>query len=615
MNVPRVLRLSLPDRRSQRLLPTAILLVAVPLWLFLTASCALKDDTPQDDLATMAQPTEAAKPAASTEPQPTAEPTPRPVMSPEVSQRPRGGQVFTPVTRRAGVGFFHHGGKGEAQAMGAGVVVFDFDDDGFQDIYVTDAAGPNALYRNNGDGTFSDVAAAAGVDDPSGEGNGGCAADYDNDGDRDLFLTNFGPSRLFRNDGDGTFTEATAAANLSDSEPELRSMGCAWGDYDADGHLDFVVVRHLRDTALELLDSREFLPVVGPLALYHNVGDGTFTDVTALLGDTSDPRGGEQGESLSRVWGAGFQPGWLDYDNDGDPDLYVVNDFGRDVQPNALWRNDGPSEEGEWNFTDATEGSGAGVPMFGMGLAVGDYDLDGFLDIYATNIGDNVLLRNSGDGSMFTDVAEKAGVRIRTLRSNPSVTWGALFFDYDNDGDEDLYVVTGMLSFPVLGSGSPELGPQPNVLFRNNLNGTFSNVSARSGADDPGIGRGGAYLDFNNDGCLDLYVVNFVQEATLLENACRPDHNWLVVETLGTVSNRDGIGARITVVAGSSSQIREIRSGSSQMSQNMLPAHFGLGNFTKADFVLVRWPSGVVQTLEDVPANQRITVSEPGQRR
>ena len=431
--------------------------------------------------------------------------------------------------------------------MGAGALAFDFDNDGFQDIYAPDSDGANALYRNNGDGSFTETAAVAGVDDPGGRGNGGCAADYDNDGDADLYVTNYGPSKLFSNSGDGTFAEVTVAAGLDHPGFTYRSAGCAWGDYDRDGHVDLVVVRHVLEGLLKRMLADEDVVLAGGVALYRNNADGTFSNVTALLSDSTGPRTGRFEISRGNVWGAGFQPGWVDFDNDGDLDLYVVNDMGRQIQPNVLWRNDGRPADGPWSFVDASSPSGADERMDGMGLAVADYDLDGFLDLYMTNIGNNVLLRNTGDGLRFDNATAEAGVGLATIGRTIRVTWGAVFFDYDNDGDEDLYAASGYLKVRPM-PGNAKL--QPNVLMRNNGDGTFTDVSLSSGADDPGIGRGVVYLDYDNDGCLDLFVSNLGQTSRLFRNACDSGNGWLVVRTVGSTSNRDGIGARITVISG-----------------------------------------------------------------
>ena len=528
--------------------------------------------------------------------------------------------VFTDVAPSAGVDFQHFRDPVDRIPLGAGVVVFDFNNDGRQDIYVASKPswgespdqidGANALYRNDGNGTFTNVAAPAGVDELMGLSNGGCAADYDNDGDQDLFVTNWGASKLFRNNGSGAFADVTDHAGLADPDPSYRSMGCAWGDYDRDGHLDFIVVRHMEESDMEALDLRVFNLAVRPLGLFHNDGDGTFTEVSHLLGDRGSP--GKIPGEFGNLWGAGFQPGWIDFDNDGDPDLYVVNDFGHEVQPNVLWRNDGPAADGTWRFEDISRNSRTDVAMFGMGLAVGDYDLDGHFDLYVTNIEDNVLLKNNGDGLTFTETAADAAAGMGAFQRRQRVSWGTVFFDYDNDGWEDLYVASGHLD-----SDAPtNHRRQPNLLLRNTGQAAFEDVSSISGADDRGVGRGVAYADFNHDGCLDLYLANMglagdeAQSARLFENSCAWDANWLSVRTVGTVSNRDGIGARVTVVANGLTQIREIAAGSSNKSQNMLPAHFGLGSAAKVDTLEIRWPSGIVQILHDLPPNQQLTVVE-----
>ena len=521
--------------------------------------------------------------------------------------------IFEDVTLRAGIDFDHHHPRQTRFPLGAGVVVFDFNNDGYEDIYIADSIGPNALYQNDGDGTFTDVAFSAGIQD-AGRGNGGCAADYDNDGDQDLFITNYGMSRLYRNEADGTFTDVTASS-LSDYDDNSHryhsSTGCAWGDYDQNGLLDLIVVRHISYEEPVLSREGQVLTLIGGVTLYHNDGLGGFRDVTRLLGDDSSPMPSSYGAGLGNVWGAGFQPIWIDFDNDGDLDIYVANDFGAEVHPNVLWRNDGLDGDGRWAFRDTSAGSGSNVPMYGMGLAVGDYDLDGFFDFYVTNIGNSVLLTNDGDGVSFTDKAEEAGVGIGMLGVKKRVTWGTVFFDYDNDRDEDLYVVSGYLKIQGFTEERGYEKEQPNVLLRNSGDGTFENVSLISGADDPGIGRGGAFLDFDQDGCLDLFVGNLGGSPRLYRNECDYRNNWLVIRTVGTASNRDGIGARITVDVDGVSMIREVAGGRSNMGQNMMAAHFGTGPAQAVDSITITWPSGTVQTLTDVAVNQRLTVVEP----
>ena len=547
-------------------------------------------------------------PPAPTPPTPTAAPaTPT-----ATAAAPTDGAIFVDVSDAAGIDFVHDELVWLAVPQGGGIVAFDYDGDGNADAFIANSNGPNVLYRNNGDGTFTDVAAEAGVADADGRGNGGCSADYDNDGDADLYITNYGKSRLFENRGDGAFVEASASTGVEEAYAGLRSTGCAWGDYDGDGAPDLVVVRHMYEHRSDLLEDPNYMvPGLGGLILYHNEGDGAFTNVTAMLGDLTPPVEGVPGVDevkVGNLWGAGFQPGWVDYDNDGDVDLYVVNDFGRALHPNVLWRNDGPAPDGAWSFVDASTGSGADVEIYGMSMSVGDYDQDGFFDIFITDIRGNVLLRNDGNGRTFTDLAEEAGVNIRMIGRRVRVSWGSFFFDYDNDGDLDLYIVSGYLGGDTVAGNPLE---QPNILMRNEGDGSFTDVSWTSGADDPGVGRGGVYLDYDNDGCLDLLIANLGQRARLFRNACEWGNNWLAVDVVGTHANRDGLGARLELEAGGRLQIREVASGHSHMGQNAATAHFGLADADKVDSLTVRWPGGAVQTLTDLQPNRRITLTEP----
>ena len=302
----------------------------------------------------------------------------------------------------------------------------------------------------------------------------------------------------------------------------------------------------------------------------------------------------------------------MDFDNDGDIDLYIVNDFGEEISPNVLWRNDGVSNVGTWRFTDISRSSHSDIAMFGMGIAVGDYNRDGNIDFYLTNINENHLLSKDPVNDTFSDVASQAGVSAGIFDTQPRVSWGTVFFDYDNDGFEDLYVASGWLDTDDINRKN-----QANVLFHNNGDATFTDVTHLSGTGDFGIGRGLAYGDFNNDGCLDLFLVNLGrqadigQESKLFENACDWGSNWLQVKTIGTISNTNGIGARLKITYGPEIQWRSISAGGSSMSQNALVAHFGLANAQIVDSLEIHWPSGTIQILRNVEANQIITVIEP----
>ena len=524
-------------------------------------------------------------------------------------------QVFEDATATAGIDFIHNAYPDELLEIGGGVVVLDFNGDGLQDVFLANSSGPNALYRNDGNGALTEVARQAGVDDPTGRGNGGCAADYDNDGLQDLYATNYGPSRLFKGSGDA-FSDVTGAAGLREPAGRVyRSTGCAWGDYDRDGHLDLVVTRHLHEWSPDMMKTEEFAAGASGLALYRNNGDGTFTDVTSILGDESRTEGDSDAGLSSKVFAAGFQPAWVDFDDDGDLDLYTVNDMGEQLQANVLWRNDGSTssprtegEDGGWRFTDVSQRSRADVPMYGMGLAAGDYNLDGHIDLFITDISDNVLLTSLGDGLAFTERARETGVAKGVIGRKLRVSWGAVAFDYDNDGDEDIYAVSGFLRGDPLPINPRE---QPNLLLQNRGDGTFADVSLGSGADDSGVGRGAAYLDVDNDGCLDVVTTAYGGPARLLKGVCDPDNGWLAIRLAGTSGNRDGVGARIAVTVAGKTQIREIAAGSSSMGQNTLVAHFGLGAASEAETVTVRWPSGSTQTLMNVKAGQTLIVVKP----
>jgi len=312
--------------------------------------------------------------------------------------------IFTDVATSAGVDFQHIRSE-ELFSMGGGVAVFDFNDDDLLDIYVTNSGGSNALYRNDGGMMFSNIAASAGVDDPLGNSNGVCAGDYDNDGNVDLFLANYGTSKLFHNNGDKTFTDVTATAQVGDVDSSYRSMGCAFGDYNNDSYLDLIVVRYVHDLTedqgnWDISNGQRgvsFSDSVRPLSLFTNNGDGTFTDDTILLGDpTANP---------GTIQRAGFQPVFFDYDNDGDADIHVCNDFNVEIGPNVLWRNDGQGPT-DWIFTDVSASSNIEVTRFCMGTAVGDYDNNGFFDLYHADGFPNDLLKNVG--GIFSDKTSEA---------------------------------------------------------------------------------------------------------------------------------------------------------------------------------------------------------------
>lgn len=450
----------------------------------------------------------------------------------------------------------------------------DYDQDGWPDLYVTDTNGPNTLYRNNGDGTFTVSPLNEQVALPDAESAGAIFADYDNDGWPDLLVLNWGPNVLFRNEQGQGFVDVTATAGVAGNQ---NSKTAAWGDYNGDGYLDLYIANWA-------CDPRCGRSIEGEKdALYRNYRDGTFSDVTNLL-----PGG--------KTRGAGFVASFVDFDNDGDLDIYLVNDEFINPVGNALWRNDGPYCLG-WCFTEISAEAGADTRVMGMGLATGDYDNDGHLDFYFSNAGPMTLLQNQGDGT-FANVAEAAGVRYPQ-----GVGWGAVFLDYDNDGWQDLYL--GIMEG--VAGGSPA-----NPLFHNNGDGTFTNLGESSGVGNPGRTIGVAAADYDQDGWVDLIVGNYDAGYFLYRNrmGSQSDNNWLTLKLVGSgYVNRDAVGARALVTdSNGRTQLQEVKNGSSLGSGDWLELHFGLGAAELAE-VRITWPGGQENVLNDLAINQRHTIT------
>ena len=529
---------------------------------------------------------------------------------------------FTEVTAQTGIRFQHTDGRsGEKyyiEVSGSGAAWFDYDRDGDIDLYLvngadlprstsrnphegdlhSDSPPTNVLYRNNGDGTFTNVTAAAGVGD-GGYGFGCCVGDYDNDGFKDLYVTNFGSNRLYRNNGDGTFIDVTERAGVGDKR---WGTSAAFADYDNDGDLDLFVANYVafqleNNLVCYRRDRRDYCAPSDfagtPDVLYRNNGDGTFREVTREAG-------------MFHPNGKGYGAVWGDYNNDGYPDLFVAND----LTPDMLYRNNA-----DGTFTDVAlfvgvALGGRGVPMGGMGTSFGDYDSDGWLDLVVTNFEDdpNSLYRNNRDGT-FVDTTYISGIGGISL---PYVGWGVDFVDLDNNGYQDLFVVNGHIYNDNEGINESSTYAQQNHLFMNRGDGTFGEISDQCGAGlhIKKVSRGAAFGDYDNDGDLDILITNSNQTPDLLRNDSINPNHWLIIETVGAQSNRDGIGARVKVTAGGMSQIREVKSGSSYLSQSDMRLHFGLGEASVTDLVEVRWPSGVVDRFEGVKTNQFLRVKE-----
>ena len=507
------------------------------------------------------------------------------------------------------------------ETTGCGVAFYDYDNDGWLDVFLVNGwrlegfppgQEPTChLYKNNRDGTFTDVTVRAGLA-RSGWGQGVCIGDYDNDGFDDLFITYYGRNVLYHNNGDGTFTDVTDKAGVG-GNGKRWSTGCAFVDYDRDGNLDLFVANYI-DLDLATAPVPESGPCLykglmvacgppglpgGKNILYHNNGNGTFTDVSESSGITQ----------ANGTYGLGVLT--LDFDNDGWPDIYVANDSTASV----LYHN-----QKNGKFLDVAIAAGCayspdGKPQAGMGVSAGDYDLDGNLDIIKTNFAGDThsLYRNLG-GSLFEDSTFSSGLGINTR----FLGWGCGFLDMDNDGWPDILVCNGHV-YPEVDQLKMEAGyAQRKLVYRNLRNGRFEDVSLKAGAGITAASRsrGCAFGDFDNDGDVDVIVNTVNDYPELLRCDSTLDHNWIKVRTIGTKSNRSGIGARLKCVTrppdrkGTQAQIDEVRSGGSYLSQSDLRIHFGLGKAARVELLEIRWPSGHVDTLKDVPANQLIYVKE-----
>jgi hypothetical protein len=523
------------------------------------------------------------------------------------------------ITASTGI-HFNHLSTPEAryvvESMSGGVALIDYDRDGYPDIYFTNAqsvemalAGKkakSALYHNNHDGTFTDVTDKSGVGYPC-WAMGAAVGDYNNDGWPDLLVTCFGGVVLYRNNGDGTFTDVTKRAGLGNDT--AWATGASFGDYDGDGFADLFVAHyvdfHLDD--LPTFGSRQTckyhnVPVqCGPRGLkgfrdnlYHNNGDGTFTEVSKQAG-VDDPQGF-----------FGLTAVWSDLNSDGRPDLFVANDG----EPNYLYRNDGTG-----HFTNVAYQAGVAVNQDGaeqanMGVAIGDYLHNGHFSIGITHFSEEyaALYRNDGDLN-FSDVSYASGIAQSTT---PYVGWGDAFFDFDNDGWPDFFMVNGHV-YPQVGAA--EMGAkyrEPKLLFLNQHNGNFRNISQEAGTaiQIPQISRGLAVGDLFNDGHLELVVENLEGKPMILRPDGGPQNHWVSLALQGTKSNRLALNARVRVTAGELVQEDEVRSGGSYLSQNDVRMHFGLGKHESIDRVEIFWPSGTRDVLTQLPANRSYMVQE-----
>jgi hypothetical protein len=518
------------------------------------------------------------------------------------------------------------------EAKGSGLAFFDYDQDGWLDIYLTnglrfegqepypDGKIPTChLFKNNRDGTFTDVTEQSGLT-RSGWQTGVCVGDYDNDGWDDLFCTYWGHNVLWKNNGNGTFTDVTKQAGLYEERVRWGS-GCTWIDYDRDGHLDLFVCNYIELDLKKVPTPGQTgycqwkgIPVVcGPRGLpgamnilYHNNGDGTFTDVSEKSGILKPgPR-----YSITAVA--------YDFDNDNWPDIYVAVDS----EPSIMFKNNHDGTFEDISVMGGVAYNEDGQEQAGMGIGVADYDMDGWLDIFKTHFQDDtcILYHNNQDGT-WTDMTFISGIGVNTKYVN----WGAGFMDYDNDSWPDIFYVTGHV-YPEIETFKIDADfKSPRIVFRNMGNGKFKDISATLG---DGItakwsSRGCAYGDFDNDGDVDVLVLNMNDRPSLLRNDGGNKNNWISIKLLGTKCNRTAVGARVRVTANGRTQMDEVHTGYSVMSQSDLRLHFGLGQAAKIDSIEVKWPTLVYETkggkqvevpqierFTDIEANQFLTIKE-----
>ena len=522
---------------------------------------------------------------------------------------------FTDQTKAAGVEFFYvSGGQVKnhiIETMGGGAAFFDYDNDGALDLYAVNGStldtyrqksGPgNILYRNRGTGSFVNVTDSAGVGD-RGWGMGCTVGDIDGDGYRDLYVTNYGPNILYHNLGSGSFEDITPRAGVAGND---YSASAAFFDCDNDGDLDLYATTYLvydPETppgkvctygGFEIYCGPQGLPRGGDV-LYRNEGNNVFADVTRPSGISW----------ANRYYGLGVLP--EDLDSDGDTDLFVAND----KTPNLIFRNNGNGRFSEIGLKAGVAYNAQGEEEAGMGIGAGDYDGDGDTDLYVTHFfrESNTLYQNDGSGR-FQDVTRLVGLEEPTLEM---LGWGTAFFDQDNDADLDLFVANGHVYPQVDLESMGTSYRQRNQLFRNDGEGRLEEVpAAECGMEAEKVSRGAAFADYDNDGDIDIFAVNLDDTATLLRNETSGG-NWLLVQLVGSGTNRNGIGARIRLVAGGREQVRTVSGAGSYLSFSDTRAHFGLGPMSSADMVVIIWPGGGGQTVESVPAKKLLVVRQGG---
>jgi hypothetical protein len=513
--------------------------------------------------------------------------------------------VYLDITNASGINFRHtigdHHLSNLVESVGGGAAFLDFDQDGYLDLYLVNGAhNPdlsdkeeeldytpiNELYRNRGDGTFEEVTKKAKVGDP-GYGMGVTIGDYDNDGFPDIYVSNYGPNVLYHNNGNGTFTDVSNKANVAGNE---TSVGAVWLDFDNDGHLDLYVGNYIKfDPKYNYYYAPDGFP--GPMAydgepdrLYHSKGDGTFEEVTEAMG-LHNPEG--------RAMGVGS----ADINNDGWMDIYVANDH----MVNFLYENQQGNGFKDVGIATGTAFNQVGEATISMSVDFADFNGDGLLDMFVSDDGYCSLFANQGN-ELFSEMSYYAGI---AQASGQHVGWATAFIDFDNDGDKDIFKVNGELK---------HLYGEEDQLFENTGDGKYADVSVESGPhfQDERVSRGACFGDYDNDGDIDVYIVNLDDVGVLLRNDTGNRNNWLKLQLVGTASNRDGIGARVKLTIGENTYIDQRKGGCGYLSQNDPRLHFGLGKASTVDRIEIIWPSGHEQVLVNVQANQILVVEENG---
>jgi len=511
---------------------------------------------------------------------------------------------FQEIGQEIGLDFVHSIGDDDLtniiQSDGGGAAFLDYDQDGYIDIYacsgtwlegVSKSEKPaqlpaNHLYRNKGNGTYEDVTKKAGVGGPW-FSMGVTIGDFNNDGYPDIYISNYGPNVLLKNNGNGTFSDVTKRANVAGDKE--CSVGAVWFDYDNDSFLDLYVGNYLEfDPNYKYYYAPDGFP--GPLAydsqkdvLYRNNGDGTFEDVTEKMGITD-------------IDGRAMGVGAADYDDDGYVDIYVANDH----TLNYLWHNEGGKKFVDRGTMSGTAFSQAGEATVSMSVDFADFNDDGLLDLFVSDDSYCSLYENMGNG-IFSDKGVSSNI---SMAAAQFVGWSSSFIDYDNDGDVDIFKTNGALK---------HLYGQEDQLFQNEGGGKFRDVSLELGKyfSQEFVGRGACLGDYDNDGDLDIFIVNLNDHCVFLRNNKGNQNNWLILKLTGTTSNRDGIGARVKLTAGGKTQTAQKKSTTGYLSQNDPRMHFGLSKNELVSRIEITWPSGKVQTLENIKANQILEVKEP----